>query len=328
VRWIGIAIIVIGLLGAGLLTLTLTPQTAPPAWVTIADGLSRPNGIAIDSTGAILVMAGNRVQKISHGTATLVAGTGTSGFSGDGGSATLAKLNLNIFPSISAQGLAVDKLGDLFIADYGNHRIRKVSAAGIITTIAGNGIAGGLGDEGPAREAQLWFPRGLAFEQQTGNLYIADTGTNRVRVIDSQGVIHAIAGTGEPGDTGDGNSSPRAQLNGPTGLAIDPKTSILYIADGTNHRVRKVTPDGLISTVTGTAAALSLPVAIAIDDRGDVFVADAGNNRVLRIDAGGTITTIAASGMVLNQPLGIAVDSSGYVFVADTYNDRVVRLPQ
>lgn len=257
-----------------------------------------------------------------------MAGTGTSGFSGDGESATLAKLNLNVFPSASAQGLAVDNLGNVYIADYGNHRIRKVSAAGIITTIAGTGTAGGSGDEGDARNAQLGLPRGLAFEQQTGNLDVADSFTNRVRMIDGNGFIHPVAGTGDVGDNGDSGLALRAQLNGPTGLAIDQKTGSLYIADSTNHRVRKVTADGMISTVVGTAAALSLPVAIAIDDRGDVFVADAGNNRVLRIDAGGTITTLAAPGLGLNQPLGIAIDSSGYVFVADTYNNRIMRVPQ
>lgn len=327
-RWVGVGVIVIGLLGAGLLALKLTPGTAPPSWVTIADGLSRPSAIAIDSTGAILVMDGDRVRKISHGTPSLVAGTGTSGFSGDGESATLARLNLNVFPGVSAQGLATDNLGNVYIADYGNHRIRKVSAAGIITTIAGTGAAGGSGDEGPAISAQLGLPRGLAFEQQTGNLYVADSFTNRVRMIDSNGFIHSVAGTGEVGDAGDGGLAVKAQLNGPTGLAIDQKTGSLYIADSTNHRVRKVAPDGMISNVARTAAALSLPVAIAVDDRGDVFVADAGGNRVLRIDAAGTITTLAAPGLALNQPLGIAVDSSGYVFVADADNDRIVRLGQ
>lgn len=326
-RWIGVAIIVIGLLGGGLLALKLAPQTAPPTAVTIADGLSRPNGIAIDSTGSILVMDGNRVRKISPGIPTLVAGTGTSGFSGDGGSATLAKLNLNVFPGTSAQGLAVDNLGNVYIADYGNHRIRKV-AVGVITTIAGTGTAGGSGDEGLASNAQLGLPRGLAFEQQTGNLYVADSLTNRVRMIDAHGFIHPFAGSGDIGGDGDGGPALKAQLNGLAGLAIDQKTGTLYIADSTNHRVRKVTPDGMISTVAGTAAALSLPVAIAIDDRGDVFVADAGNNRVVRIDAGGTITTLPAPPIALDQPLGLAVDSRGYVFVADTYNDRVVRLPQ
>jgi DNA-binding beta-propeller fold protein YncE len=216
-----------------------------------------------------------------------------------------------------------------------------VNAAGIITTIAGTGTAGGSGDDGPASNAQLWFPRGLAFDQHTGNLYIADSGTDRVRMIDARGIIHSFAGTGDAGANGDGGPALKAKLDGPSGLAVDPKTGSLYIADSGNHRVRMVTGDGRISSFAGagiaggsvgdggsaTKAALSLPVAIAIDDQGDIFVADADNNRVRRIDAGGTITTVATPGITLNQPLGIAVDSSGYVFVADAYNDRIVRLP-
>ena len=326
-RWIGVVIIVVGLLGGGLVALKLVPQTAPPAGVTIADGLSRPNGLAIDSTGAIVVMDGDRVHRIINGRATLVAGTGTNGFSGDGESATSAMLSLFVFPGMSAQGLAVDRAGNVYIADYGNHRIRKVTTDGKIATIAGTGIAGGSGDGGPAADAQLMDPRGLAIDQQ-GNLYVADSGTNRVRMIDRQGNILAFAGTGESGDTGDGDSALMAQLSGPTGLAIDQGTGTLYIADTGNHLIRKVGADGKIGTVAGAGGTLSLPVAIATDDRGDVFVADRGTSRVLRIDAGGTITSLAATGFEFNSPLGVAVDSNGYVYVADTYNDRIVRLRQ
>ncbi len=326
-RWIGVAIIVVGLLGGGLLALKLTSYPATPAALTIADGLSRPNGIALGSTGEILFMSGNQVYKISKATPSLVAGTGTNGFSGDGGSATSAMLSLFVFPGMPAQGLAVDRVGNTYIADYGNHRIRKVTTDGAITTIAGTGAVGGSGDEGLATSAELWLPRGLAIDQQ-GNLYIADSGTNRVRMIDPQGKIHAFAGTGMSGDTGDGDSALMAQLSGPTGVAIDQGTGTLYIADTGNHRVRKVTADGKISAVAGTVATLSLPVAIAADDRGDVFVADQGTNRVLRVDAGGTITTLAAPGFAFKSPLGVAVDSSGYVYVADTDNDRLVRLRQ
>ena len=325
-RWIGVAIIVIGLLGAGLVALRLMPKTAPPAAVTIADGLRQPNGIAIDATGAIFVMDGNQVHKIGVGKATLIAGTGTSGFSGDGKSAMLAELSLFVFPTTQAQGLAVDKDGIVYIADYGNHRIRIVNKSGIITTIAGTGTAGGSGDGSLASKAQLSDPRGLAFDQQTGTLYIADSGTNRVRMIDAQGYVHAFAGTGHSGDKGDGDDALKAELSGPVGVAIDHGT--VYITDTGNHRVRKVTSDGKISPVGGNGATLSVPVAIATDDRGDVFVADSGTKRIQRIDAAGTITTIATPGLELGAPLGVAVDSSGYVYVADTDNDRIVRLRQ
>jgi DNA-binding beta-propeller fold protein YncE/DNA-binding CsgD family transcriptional regulator len=326
-RLIGVGIIVFGLLGGGLVALKLVPQPAPSAAVTIADGLSRPNGIAIDSTGAILIMDGDQVHRISNGKASLVAGTGTNGFSGDGESATGAMLSLFVFPGMPAQGLAVDKAGNVYIADYGNHRVRKVTTDGKITTVAGTGSAGGTGDGGSATEAQLMDPRGLAIDQQ-GNLYVADSGINRVRMIDAQGKIHAFAGNGVSGFAGDGDSALSAQLSGPSGLAIDEGTGTLYIADTGNHQLRKVTRDGRISTVAGPGATLSLPVAIATDDRGDVFIADKGTSRVLRIDAAGNTTILAATGFVFSSPLGVVVDANGYVYIADTYHDRIVRLRQ
>ncbi|GAC1509691.1 MAG: hypothetical protein NVS1B3_11920 [Candidatus Dormibacteraceae bacterium] len=339
-RWIGVVIIVVGLMSAGLAALKVAGPTAPPVASTVVDGLSRPNGIAVDAAGAILILDGNRVRKVSGGALSLVAGTGTSGFSGDGESAKLATLNLLVFPGTAAHGLTVDSAGTVYLADYGNHRVRTVSTAGTITTIAGIETAGGSGDGGPATKAELWFPRGLAFDEKSGSLYVADTGTNRVRVIDSKGIIHAFAGTGDIGDSGDGDAALQARFNGPTGLAIDQKTGSLYITDSTNNRVRKVTREGNVSTMAGTGEAgaggdggpatkarLNVPVALAIDDRGDVFIVDSLNDRVRRIDAGGTITTIAP-GVKLKSPLGVAIDASGYVFVADTYNDRVVRLRQ
>ncbi len=326
-RWIGVGIIVVGVLGVGLLALKLAPQSSAPTVLIIADGISHPNGIAVDSTGAILIMDGNQVHRISNGTANLVAGTGTSGFSGDGQSATLAELRLFVFPSTPAQGLATDKAGNVYIADYGNHRVRMVSSSTRrITTVAGTGAAGGSGDGGLATQAELNYPRGLAFDQQTGDLYIADSGTNRVRMIDPQGYIHAFAGTGADGNIGDGDSALKAELSGPVGVAIDHGT--VYITDEGNHRVRKVTSDGRISAVAATGATLGLPVAIATDDRGIVFVADRASNRVLRIDAGGSITVLATPGIVLGAPLGVAVDSSGYVYIADSDNNRIVRLQQ
>src|SRR5205823_6146767 len=270
-RWVGVAIIVVGLLGGGLAALKLVPHTAPPAGVTIADGLSRPNGIAIDTNGAILVMDGDQVHRISNGKATLVAGTGTNGFSGDGESATTAMLSLFVFPGMPAQGLAVDKAGNVYIADYGNHRDRKVTSDGKITTIAGTGVAGASGDGSSATDAQLMDPRGPAIDEQR-DVYVADSGSSRVRMIDPHGDIHAFAGTGVSGDAGVGDSALTAQLSGPTGLAIDKGTGTLYIADTGNHRLRKVTRDGKISTVAGSGTTISLPVAVATDDRGDVYV--------------------------------------------------------
>jgi DNA-binding beta-propeller fold protein YncE len=338
-RWIGVAVIVIGLVGGALVALKLTPRSAAPEGVTVASGLSRPSGIAVDSAGTILILDGDRVERIAGTRISFVAGNGTNGFSGDGGSATEAALNLSVFPGTLAQGLAADRLGNVYVADYLNHRIRVVDPTGVITTVAGTGVPGESGDEGPAVKAQLSSPRGLAIDNE-GNLYVADSQTNRVRMIDRQGIIHPFAGNGHAGYSGDGDSALMAELNGPTGLAIDTTTGNLYIADSSNHRLRMVTPDGKISTIAGTGvegsagdgsdaklAMLSLPVAIATDHQGAVFVADLGNSSVRRIDAGGRITTVAP-GVRLNQPLGVAVDSSGQVLVADTYNNRVLRLRQ
>jgi DNA-binding beta-propeller fold protein YncE/DNA-binding CsgD family transcriptional regulator len=337
-RWIGIGIIVVGMLGAAFLAMKLTPQSASQGAYVVLNGLNRPSGVAVDSSGAILVADGDRIHKISDGNMTLVAGTGTSGFSGDGGSALLARLNLFVYPTTLAHGLAVDGPGNVYIADYGNHRIRKVDPQQKINTFAGNGAEGGSGDDGPANQAELAYPRGLAFHQQTGTLYIADNGTNRVRVIDAQGVIHAFAGTGETGDTGDDGPALTARLNGPIGVAVDQKTGTVYIADSGNHRVRQVTRDGRIHTVAGTGSAggggdggpaskamLSLPIAIAADDRGQVYIADLGSNSIRWIDAKGTIRTIP-HGLALNSPLAVAVDPSGFVYIADTNNNRLLKI--
>ena len=159
----------------------------------------------------------------------------------------------------------MDHLGNVYIADYGNHRIRMVDPDGIITTIAGTGTAGDQGDEGPATKAQLSSQGGWPSTRTLGILYIADSGANRVRMIDARThFIHPIAGTGQ------------AVLNGPIGLAFDQNAGSLYVVDSTSNRVLKITTDGIVSTLAGSDAGLSLPVAIAIDDRGVVFIADSG----------------------------------------------------
>jgi ABC-type oligopeptide transport system substrate-binding subunit len=161
-----------------------------------------------------------------------VAGTGAPGFAGDGGQAILAQL-------YGPEALALDADGSLYIADTDNNRIRKVSPDGIITTVAGSGHAGDAGDGGPAVNATLNLPRGLAVESR-GNLYIADTANNKVRMVDARGTISTLAGTGTPGFQGDGGSARSALLNGPMALAFS-QSGILYIADAANNRIRQVT---------------------------------------------------------------------------------------
>ncbi|CAM5322219.1 NHL domain-containing protein [Streptomyces abikoensis] len=196
--------------------------------------LKYPHGVAVDSTGAVYISEwGNyRVRKVAtDGTISTVAGTGTGGFGADGGRADSAQLN-------HPQGVAVDAAGNLYIADCDNQRVRKVTADGTISTIAGTGVAGFGGDGGPAASAKLYNPMGMVVDG-TGALYIADSDNHRVRKVAADGTISTVVGAGSAGFGGDGGSAVSAQLNMPFGLAVD-CVDALYIADFGNHRIRKV----------------------------------------------------------------------------------------
>jgi sugar lactone lactonase YvrE len=209
--------------------------------------LSAPGGVAFDASGNLLIadQYSNRVRKVNlNGVITTVAGnglgagTGFGGYSGDGGVATNASLNLPC-------GVATDAFGNIFIADNGNNRIRKVNTNGLITTVAGNGAEGYGGDGGAATQARLKFPSAVASDV-SGNLFIADVGNYRIRKVDLNGIITTIAGNGSPGYSGDGGVATNASLNYPGGIAVD-DSSNLYIADGANDRLREVDFGGLPS---------------------------------------------------------------------------------
>ena len=307
--------------------------------------LSDPQRLAVDGSGNLYVSdtVNHLIRRIDpEGVITTIAGTGEGGYGGDGGPATEARL-------FRPGGLAVDGSGNLHVADISNYRIRKIDPEGVITTIAGTGEPGygGDGDGGPATEARLFRPGGLAVDG-SGNLYVADTLSNRIRKIDSEGVITTIAGTGERGYGGDGGPAAEAQLNSPDGLVLDGSGN-LYVADASNHRIRKIDSEGMITTIAGTGesgyggdggpaaeAQLRFPYGLALDGSGNLYVADASNHRIRKIDSEGMITTIAGTGesgyggdggpaaeAQLGFPYGLALDGSGNLYVPDSTNNRV-----
>jgi secreted PhoX family phosphatase len=305
--------------------------------------LNAPLSIAVDTAGNLYTADAfnHRIRKVnSEGMISTVAGNGTVGYGGDGGSATAAQLN---YPS----GVAVDTAGNLYIVDWGNARIRKVTLEGVINTVAGNGTNGYSGDGGSATTAQLWYPEGAAVDT-AGNLYIADTYNYRIRKVTSAGVITTVAGKNGNGYLGDGGPATAALLNVPRSIALDPSGN-LYIADTDNHRIRKVTSEGVISTVAGngtrgylgdggpaTAALLSYPYGVAVDAAGSLYIADAGNNRIRKVTPEGMISTVAGNGTFsfdgysgdggpataaqLHFPTDVDVDAAGNLYIADCAN--------
>ncbi len=237
---------------------------------------------------------------------TTIAGTGISGYSGDGGAATAAQIG-NVF------AIAIDTAGDIFIAGYGSKRVRKVSTSGIITTIAGTGTIGHSGDGGPATDAELTAIQGIVTDTH-GNVFVTEQGTvfSGVRKIDASGTISTIAGTITTGYAGDGGPATGAVFNLPMGLTVDASGNI-YVADATNGRVRKINSGagGIITTIAGngtlgysgdggaaTLAALS-PYDVAIDAAGNIFIAcwgPSGNNYIRKVNTSGIISTIAGIG--------------------------------
>ena len=167
----------------------------------------------------------------SSGIISTIAGTGIAGYSGDNGAATDAQL-------YNPKGVAVDSSGNIYIADSSNHRIRKVDSSGNISTIAGTGTAGYSGDGGFATDAQLYNPKGVAVDS-SDNIYIADSSNNRIRKVDSSGIISTIAGTGIAGYSGDNGAATDAQLYNPNGIVVD-STNNIYTADTYNHAIRKL----------------------------------------------------------------------------------------
>ena len=314
--------------------------------------LNGPQGVAFDSDGNMYIAdtGDNRVRVVKAATGNIEPFAGNFNVAacasptqpcGDGGSSKLANLN-------GPTAVAVDSKGNVYIADSGDNRVRMVVPKGkIISAFAGSGntcnpSTGNCGDGGSAVLANMGPPRGLAVDH-SGNVYIADTRDNRIRVVNS-GNIATFAGTGARGFSGDGASAANAMLAGPVGVMVD-SAGNLYISDSGNQRIREVT-GGNINTIIGggtggdggapKSAQLADPYEVALDSAGTLYVTDAANNRVRAIN-GSTITTVAGNGnanysgdfgpaasATLNGPEGVALDGAGTMYIADTLN-RVVR---
>ena len=329
-----------------LLLVAVPIDAKPGSGKAIETEISLVDGITLDKKGNmyIAMREHNIISRIdTKGTMTRYAGSGQSGFSGDGGPAANASFRV-------PAGLAFDSEGNLYIADRENHRVRKVDPKGYISTFAGIGEAGFSGDEGPAVKARLNLPSGVVVDKK-GNLYISDRSNDRIRVVDKKGVIRTYAGSGVAGFQGDAGPALKAQLDKPFGIALD-ETKNLYIADRNNNRVRKVSPDGIITTVAGDGgfffmgdngpayrASVAAPTGVALDSKGNLYIADRNNNRVRVVDRMGMIRTVVGTGQQdyngdsevaretnLYLPFGLTVDSNDNLLVIDRSHYRIRRI--
>lgn len=281
----------------------------------------------------------------TSGSIQTIAGNGSQSFSGDGGPAIGASLNIEV-------DVSADHSGNLFIADQFNHRIRKIASNGTISTVAGTGAAGFSGDGGPAVKAQINTPTGV-FVDGAGNLYIADVGNQRIRKVSTSGKITTLAGNGSKGFGGDGGPAIDASFFNCVRVVVNPLSGDVLVADQSNHRIRRITPGGTISTFAGngvgtpstgafsgdggpaTGASLNNPTALTVDGSGVVYFSDQFNQRIRKVTRDGNITTIAGNGSpgfagesspaaaaMLNYPGGITVDGAGNLYFNDDLNFR------
>ena len=307
--------------------------------------LNQPWGITFDASGNLYFADNgfNRIRKVdTNGMFTTFAGGNDLSNIGDGGAATNATLT-------HPQGVTFNAFGNLFIADTMKNRVRKVDINGIITTVAGTNMSSlFFGDGGAATNAGLNQPSGVTFDA-FGNLYIADMNHNRIRMVNTNGIITTVAGTNGLGKyAGDGGAATNASLNSPNGVVFDVAGN-LYIADTGNRRIRMVNTNGIITTVAGTngagysgdggaatTASLYGPRGVIFDASGNLYIADTGNSRIRMVDTNGIITTVvgngnaafagdggAATNASLSHPTGVALDASGNLYIADNGNNRI-----
>jgi sugar lactone lactonase YvrE len=300
-----------------------------------------PSGVTSDSSGNVYVgdSRNNTIRKVtSEGVVTTLAGlAGTAGSADGTGSA--ARFNNPI-------GVATDSSGNIYVADFGNSTIRKITSAGVVTTLAG--LAGSPGSaDGTASAARFNAPQRVATDS-VGNVYVADTGNQTIRKITAIGAVTTLAGLPESRGSVDGSGS-AARFNDPIGVATDSSGNV-YVADYSSSTIRRITPAGVVMTLaglagsvgnedgTGSAARFFSPVGLATDSSGNVYVADSRNSTIRKISPGGSVITVAGlpetrgsldgtgSTARFNEPRGVATDSRGNVYVADTGNNAIRRL--
>ncbi len=299
-------------------------------------------GVATDTAGNVYICDADsrRIRKVSpSGIVTTFAGTGSAGYSGDGGLASAAQVN-------SPADITIDKYGNIFYVELTGNRIRKINPSGIITTVAGTGIYGHGGDGGAATAATFSGVRSVAVDT-SGNLYVGEDGGGYIRKVNTSGIISTIAGT-ITGYSGDGGLATAARLTAPYGLVVDSSGNIFF-SDHQNSRIRKINTSGIISTIAGdgswsysgdggpaTAAKIYEPWGITIGRHGHIFFADWGNQRIRQIAPDGTISSLVGDGTMgfagdgglstgakLHRPYALCVNRKGHLYIADNSNLRV-----
>ena len=314
--------------------------------------IDNPRGIVTDPAGNVYFcdFTNNRVRKIAtNGAITTVAGTGIAGYNGDNIQGTAAQLN-------QPYRVALDPTGNLYIADPGNNRIRKLAPNGIITTVAGNGSANYSGDGGLATSTALDYAEDAVVDV-FGNIFIADSANNVIRKVSTSGIITTVAGngyaagTGSGNYTGDGGLATHATLYNPVSIAVDPAGDV-FISDQLNNVIREVNTSGIINTVAGTGtfafggdggpaikAEFGYPAGVALDAAGNLYIVDVNNDRLRVMLTNGNIATVAGNGNAgfggdggpatsaeLNAPRSVAVGTFGNVYIPDFSNNRVRQL--
>lgn len=306
-----------------------------------------PYDLVVDAAGNLYILEISRVRKVDvSGRITTVVGSPAT----EEGTALTEANQLRLGQRTNA--LAIDVEGNLYVGggDGDHFVVNRISPSGQVTRVAGTGRSGFSGDGGPAIEARLGWVYDLAVDP-VGNVYIVDLDHNRIRMVDTAGVITTIAGTAEPGYSGDGGPATAARLDGPTGIDLDSVGNV-YFADGRNDVVRRIDRNGVITTIAGngrrgysgdggpaTKARFNAPEHVAVDEEGNVYIEDTGNNSIRRVDPNGIITTVVgkrgsgfsgdggpASSARLSEPSGMFLTPGGVLYIADSANNRVRQL--